>query len=286
MWSGVKNVKKETSAAAPPAAAATPVTKIAFFDGAGTSQSADPGFLSVLLEAAALTFDPDGFAVTKLKTGAEVAAVSPAPGKDYHVLVFPGGSGNGQAKELGGAGLAAVRAFVAAGGGYIGTCGGAFLGIQHLFFYGQGPNGPDGHRGPPTQEPFARGHGDVLVQFTDTGTGELKLNPAVFGSGGNNMNVTIMYWQGPIVKDEDLPGNVSRLATFRSEIHSGHTNETTGEMVNTPAITSIGYGEGRVVLNSPHPEIPTEAGPLDPAGNHTFPSVYAGELAWVLRRGE
>ena len=87
-------------------------------------------------------------------------------------------------------------------------------------------------------------------------------------------------WQGPIVKDQDLPKNVTRLASFRTEIHSNHPNETKGEMVNTPAITSIGYGRGRVVLNSPHPEIPTDA------ANKTYPAIYAGELRWVLRRDE
>ena len=61
-------------------------------------------------------------------------------------------------------------------------------------------------------------------------------------------------FQGDIVKDRDLPANVTRLAWYRSEIHSNHANQTTGEMVNTPAITAMdGYGphKGRVVLNSP-----------------------------------
>ena len=98
-------------------------------------------------------------------------------------------------------------------------------------------------------------------------------------------NVTIVYWQGPIVKPKDFPTVVEVLATFRSEIHSRHTNETTGEMVNTPAITALDVGvgaainglsdrHGRVVLNSPHPELPR------PDGTN-LPQIYAGELAWV-----
>jgi hypothetical protein len=47
-------------------------------------------------------------------------------------------------------------------------------------------------------------------------------------------------------------------------------------MINTPAMTSAEYGHGRVVLNSPHPEIPIEDG-------KTLPEIYAGELAWALR---
>ena len=76
------------------------------------------------------------------------------------------------------------------------------------------------------------------------------------------------------MKTADFPTNVSKLAFFRTEIHSKHTNETKGEMVGTPAITSIdGPGKGRVVLNSPHPELAPQ-----------IPQIYAGELLWVLRR--
>ena len=326
-------------------------------------------------------------------------------------MVFPGGSGNGQAKAIGAAGIEAVRNHVRGGGGYIGTCGGAFLGLSHIRFYGDGPAG----NGPVTQEPWDRGHGVVQIEFTAQGRSELLLEASTFGG-----NVSIMYWQGPIVKDKDLPTNVTRLGYFRTEIHTGHpgrsanssftssfspslspslffislslflffsfclsvflfelpahrpptltvivmnqegmhawypllnrlslslslrvpgeiglfcsvsshpaplphfsttTNtllmstaerpflhhvksaermplesppaiytpkkppktlycvrSTTGEMVNTPAITSIDdFGKGRVVLNSPHPELAPH-----------LPAIYAGELHWIARLG-
>ena len=140
-------------------------------------------------------------------------------------------------------------------------------------------------------------------------------------------NVSIMYWQGPIVKAAAFPPNVRRdnstcttrphnvffcfflvfvhclytlncfrhlfaplemmtphfgfhqvtqLSYYRTEIHSLHPNQTTGEMVNTPAMTSLddygGKGKGRVFLNSPHPE-------LEPLR----PEIYVGELRWVTR---
>ena len=106
------------------------------------------------------------------------------------------------------------------GKGYIGTCGGAFLGLQHAQFYGAGPAG----KGPPTQEPFDRGHGLVKIEFTSASRRELHLPTPRFDG-----NVTIMYWQGPIVKSHDLPSNVTRLAFFSTEIHSQFPNETTGE---------------------------------------------------------
>ena len=57
-------------------------------------------------------------------------------------------------------------------------------------------------------------------------------------------------------------------------------------MVDTPAMTSGSYGKGRVVLNSPHPEIPPEAAAGGPSGGRTRPEIYEGELAWVLHMRE
>ena len=235
-------------------------TRIGFYQGNGTSHpGANDGFYEVLSVAAASAFGPGGFRISNA-TDEDVAAITRA---SHDIRVFPGGSGNGQATAVGEGGLSAMRDFVAAGGGYIGTCGGAFLGLQHILFYGDGPAG----RGPPTQEPFDRGHGNVSVEFTAGGRSALRLGDEFEG------NVTIMYWQGPIVKPADMPANVSQLAFFRTEIHSRHTNETAGEMVNTPAITTMdNYGSGRVVLNSPHPELLPQ-----------LPQIYAGELQWVLR---
>jgi len=197
---------------------------------------------------------------------------------NFDVVVFPGGSGSGQSDALGAAGRAAVVDFVRRGGGYIGTCGGTFLGMEHLKLYGDPP--------PPTVEPWARGHGPVSMEFNAEGVASLQL-----GSVYSNRNVTIEYWQGPIVATANVPPSVSILSYFRTEIHSGHPNQTTGTMVNTPAMTSATFGSGRVVLNSPHPEIPPEQpGPTlgqgpsgGPAPARTRPEIYAGELAWVLR---
>ena len=75
-----------------------------------------------------MAFGHHDYSITNL-TDADVAnAVTRAA---FDVVVFPGGSGNAQAEAIGPTGIAALRAFVADGGGYIGTCGGAFLGLQH-----------------------------------------------------------------------------------------------------------------------------------------------------------
>jgi len=143
-------------------APAAPVVKIGFYTGNGTSRTvhsgvdATTGFYTVLKAAATTAFGgPASFTIANM-SGPDVQHITPAM---YDVVVFPGGSGSGQSTAVGLAGLAALREFVAAGKGYIGTCGGAFLGLQHVRFYGHGPKG----LGPPTQEPWDRGHGVVQV---------------------------------------------------------------------------------------------------------------------------
>ena len=103
---------------------------------AGTQSTASQG-----LKVAVFT-DPDGGAtapncvaatVSILSTnGFEVTKISPAAIraeglKGYAVVMFPGGGGTTQAKSLQQAGCAQVERFVARGGGYVGTCAGAFL---------------------------------------------------------------------------------------------------------------------------------------------------------------
>lgn len=257
--------------------------RIAFYNGGGTFSGEPNGphardfYVAIEQAATALSTRLGTHYTWQNVTQHTIAAE--LPGAD--VVIFPGGSGSGQASSLGPEGIAAVRSFVQAGGGYIGTCGGAFLAIKDLLLYGEPPHGP------PTVEPWARGHGPVAVEFTAVGASTLKLDSAVYG---DNKNVTIEYWQGPIVATDDMPASVTVLSFFRSEIHSEHTNETTGNMVNTPAMTSARYGKGRVMLNSPHPEIPPEHEPpsREPSSGpgRTRPEIYEGELAWVLRRDE
>lgn len=238
---------------------------IGVYQGAGTSEpGSNSAYFSTLALSAEMAFGLGGFIISNL-TEHDVSTLVPwgSPGSSHDIVAFPGGSGRGQATAIGEDGLSAIRAFVKAGGAYLGTCGGAFLGIQHIKFYGDGPDG----LGPPTEEPWDRGHGEVEVGFTAAGVTDFQLAPAKY----SGRNVTLTYWQGPIVKNASLPIEVVRFAWYRTEIHSLHTNETKGEMVNTPAITGLtSYaGGGKVVLTSPHPEL----SPTDPA-------IYKGELLW------
>lgn len=180
----------------------------------------------------------------------------------FDVVFFPGGSGSGESKGLGAGGVAAVRAFVAGGGGYIGTCAGSFLGMDSLLFYGAGPAG----RGPAGLRSL--GTGTVQVEFTEQAFQDFGFDRTALSG-----NLTIFYQGGPVVAAAALPANVSVLAWYRSSLPSWLPGP---QGVDTPAVTSVEYGAGRVVLNSPHPEH-TQSGGIGPA-------VYQGELEWVLRR--
>ena len=252
--------------------------RIAFYNGKGTftgSKEHETAFyLAINTAAAALSkAQQTHWTLTNLT---EQNITEHLTTRNFNVVIFPGGSGDGQSNALGADGRAAVQAFVRAGGGYIGTCGGAFLALGHLALYGSPP--------PPTVQPWARGHGPVAVEFTPKGVSSLHLPAPVYGAG---RNVTIEYWQGPIIATADLAKYAPQaevLSVFRTEIHNEHANETTGNMVNTPAVTRALYGSGRVILNSPHPEIPPETSGGQPGlpPGRTRPEIYQGELEWVL----
>ena len=177
------------------AAPAPPPIRIAFYNGGGTfvgSKEHERDFYAAVNTAASALSEGQrtSFTLTNITERTTVALLT---AKNFDVVIFPGGSGTGQANALGAAGQAAVKSFVHGGGGYVGTCGGAFLAIKHLGLYGE-PS-------PPTVEPWARGHGPVSVEFTLKGVSSLQLSHSEYGG---DKNVTIEYWQGPIIASADL----------------------------------------------------------------------------------
>lgn len=180
----------------------------------------------------------------------------------FDVVVFPGGSGSGESAGIGAAGGAAVRAFVAAGGGYLGTCAGGYLAgnssccaVPMAGYCG----GATGCAKSPSAlglvdmgvaEPWDRGHGVVEMTFSDAAVAMLQLDAEKYGGG---RNVSILYWQGPI-QSRLYAGDFTVDALFRSEIAANHPQWTRGEMVGTPSLLHTAYGKGRVLVSSPHPE--------------------------------
>lgn len=158
----------------------------------------------------------------------------------FDVVVFPGGSGSGQARRLGDRGAKKVRDYVADGGGYIGICAGAYLATCHYRWSLDLINA----RVIDTAH-WDRGIGPVTVLFTPAGRAALA---------PPGPRAEISYWQGPLLAagdDPDLPP-YEELAIYATEI--AKKGAPSGVMIGTTAIARAPYHRGRVFCFSPHPE--------------------------------
>jgi hypothetical protein len=239
------------AAPAPPGAA----VRVALYVGAGTAPTSAGNLTAVF----GVMVARGALASFSRLAAADVPGLSRA---SADVFVVPGGTGSAEFKALGAAGAAAVRAFVTAGGGYYGTCAGAFLAGHESCCSQAMPGycgGATGCAPSPTAlglvdmgvaEPWDRGHGYVTLAYTAAAVAALRLDASRYGGG---RNVSVLYYQGP-VQSRGYAGRFSSNATYTSEIASLHPQWTTGQMVGTPALVTAGFGAGRVLLSSPHPE--------------------------------
>ncbi len=162
---------------------------------------------------------------------------------NFDMILVPGGSGSGQSASLQDVGLDSVRSFVYRGGGYYGTCGGAYLASAAYSWSLKILNAKavDGAH-------WARGHGPVVLNFTKEGKDFYKLAQDT---------ITIIYWQGPLMAPgavDTLPPYV-KLATFATEI--AENGAIPGAMIGSTAFAQSCFGKGRVIIHSPHPEMTT-----------------------------
>lgn len=150
------------------------------------------------------------------------------------VVVFMGGSGTAQGRNLGEVGKQRVKEFVARGGGYIGVCAGAYMALQgedqfHKLRIVAGRN--------------------LTGDFWQRGIAGLDV------AAPGRPPFKLFYANGPIftpVAVEGLAPYVP-LATFIGEIYNQSKGTGPGEMPGTPAITASAFGFGRVLLFSPNP---------------------------------
>ncbi len=178
--------------------------------------------------------------------------------KQFDVVIFPGGSGSRQAAAIGATGREAVRDYIHNGGGYVGICAGAYLcssnytwslGLVPVKVFSEVLEVP----GVGKKAMWYRGK-STTVQMQFTGEGRQLL--------GDVPELTdVRYHNGPIFRplSEGDPG-FTTLAWFRSEQVLYPPQE--GTMVDTPAIIQAGYGKGRAIAISPHPESSTALRPM------------------------
>ncbi len=157
----------------------------------------------------------------------------------FDVLVFPGGSGSGQSKGIGEAGLKNVRDFVNNGGGYVGICGGAYLACSN-FSWSLGILNAG-----TVSSKWRRGQAMLDLELMPDG-------PSLLGDVKGAFKVR--YHNGPILKPAertDIPA-YTPLTVFKTEVAENDT--PVGVQVNSPAHVIASFGKGRVFISSPHPE--------------------------------
>lgn len=201
---------------------------IAIYDGGGAGSTSQGRHLEHLLP------------------GCRVDRVGPADIRagcldQFDAVIFPGGSGSGQARAIEPAGRESVRDFVEDGGAYIGICAGAYLALDNYSW---------SLRLLPLDS-FDREHwrrGRAMLRIDLTGPGQKVFEAA-------DPSLDISFRQGPLMRPSgDLDGRdkAEVLAWFRTGV--GENGADPAVMVDTPAIVRGRFGAGRVLLFSPHPE--------------------------------
>jgi glutamine amidotransferase-like uncharacterized protein len=149
------------------------------------------------------------------------------------VVVFGGGSSSAQGRGLGHEGRSAVRSFIENGGGYVGICAGAYLAMssrdEYLRIIDCRPGG-------------SSGSGVVLADFSSTAGDAIDVR-------GQQQ---IKYSGGPLIETESLPATCSVWATFAEDL--ARADKKPVPLAGKAAIVAAEFGDGRLVLFSPHPE--------------------------------
>ena len=215
------------------------VIRIGMFDGAGASANGIKNFHRLFDER-------EQFHLTHLGPSDMKEDVL----KQFDVLLFPGGSGSKQGKDIGPVGRDAIRQFTKEGGGLIGVCAGAYLCSSHYDWSLNVINTAVFNKmvdlpGVGRKSMWYRGGKNSI---------DLEFTPKASEILGRTGLTKVTYQNGPIVsvgKNTELP-EWTTLAWFRSEVSKYDAQK--GTMVNTPAIITAPFGAGRVVCVSPHPE--------------------------------
>ena len=192
--------------------------------------------------------------------------VTPAFNRDaVDIVWFPGGGAHAYGNVIGDRGIAAIRYFVASGGGgYIGACAGAYFAsscVSSTPPHGRGPPcaGPGGGPGPgakgplrflnaDTLEPFNRGDGYPSINITAEGR---KLLNVPFDSLKN-----VTYADGPmLIPMPGLDKNYEELAHFTSEVNTVQPARTRGQMLGKPAVVWAKHGNGTALATVVHAEL-------------------------------
>jgi len=146
----------------------------------------------------------------------------------YNVLAMPGGSGGYDYLHSSSISGTAIRNFIASGKGYIGICAGAYSAASHTDYYYDGWG-----IAPHIRCKAVNYEGGLPLLITSAGE-------QVLGISGTK---TLAHYNGPAMYTS---GNALTFATY-ADGSTGYKGYA--------AIVGDYYGNGRVVLSGPHPEL-------------------------------
>lgn len=175
----------------------------------------------------------------KLVSGADIRGDALS---DRELLVMPGGQGGPQYKALGDEGAAKLKAYVAGGGKYFGTCCGLAITLNEEPDFAKRLK----------MLPLKRKVGPVRGGFTATvklnrrGQEWLGLQQAEWG---------IRYHNGPVVEPSDPVPDCTALETLAvMDCELAQKGPVVGAMYGTPAAVRATYGKGEMLAFNCHPE--------------------------------
>jgi glutamine amidotransferase-like uncharacterized protein len=164
----------------------------------------------------------------------------------YDLLVMPGGSGGGYYLKSSNIYGTAIKNFVKNGGGYLGICAGAYAAANfvHGYYNGWGIA--------PHVNAYAVGYtGNLPVTFTSDGTSVIK----------RSGTLTLHHYNGAAMY---LRSSGAKIFAKYADSKSGYKGYA--------AIVGDYYGNGRVVLSGPHPELSPQ-----------YPDIIANLIVWATK---
>jgi len=154
----------------------------------------------------------------------------------FNAIHFPGGSSAQYNAQINEDGLSHIRGFIAAGGGYLGICAGSSFACDQVIWQGEAYDYP--------LDLFAGvGYGPIeeIAPWPTYTITSITMNASNLINQYEPSSESIMYYGGD--------------SFYADEGQEMHVIGSYDLYNNDPAVINFQYGEGRVVLFGPHPEI-------------------------------
>lgn len=181
----------------------------------------------------------------------------------FDLVFVPGGWASDKIKALGNEGAAAIRKHVAAGGGYLGFCGGAGLALSHESGLGLAPFGrlPTGMRLPSFSGKISlrrEAPAHPMWKDIEDGTAFYAWWPGQFAlEDADDARVLATYGDprpGSFVTD--LPIGPEYDWSKWEQIYG--INLSPDRIIGQPAVIEVSHGEGKIILSYLHFETPED----------------------------